>query len=62
VTDDELMLAFRGGRGEAFEELFARYRQPVWAFFRRLETPGRIDERGRLPGSEQCPLACGTYW
>jgi len=35
VTDDELMLAFRDGRGDAFEELFARYRQPVWAFFRR---------------------------
>jgi RNA polymerase sigma-70 factor (ECF subfamily) len=34
-TDDDLMTAFRAGSREAFEELFERYRQPVWAFFRR---------------------------
>jgi RNA polymerase sigma-70 factor (ECF subfamily) len=45
VTDDELMLAFRDGRTDAFEELFARYRQPVWAFFRRrVADPERARE------------------
>jgi len=45
VTDDELMLAFRDGRSDAFEELFARYRQPVWAFFRRrVDDPERARE------------------
>ncbi|HKV99209.1 MAG TPA: sigma-70 family RNA polymerase sigma factor [Vicinamibacterales bacterium] len=35
-TDDEaLFLEFLAGDRPAFDELFARYRQPVWAFFRR---------------------------
>jgi RNA polymerase sigma-70 factor (ECF subfamily) len=34
-TDDELMLAHRAGDARAFEELFDRYREPVWRFFRR---------------------------
>ena len=33
--DEELMAAVRGGSRTAFEQLFQRYRQPVWAFFRR---------------------------
>ena len=45
MTDDELMVAFRDGRAEAFEELFARYRQLVWAFFRRrVDDPERARE------------------
>lgn len=34
-TDEQLMLAFAGGRGEAFHELFCRYKQPLYGFFRR---------------------------
>jgi RNA polymerase sigma-70 factor (ECF subfamily) len=35
TTDEDLMLACREGSGEAFEELFGRYRQPIWGYFRR---------------------------
>lgn len=39
TSDDVLMLQFRAGSRESFEELFARYRDPAHAFFRRrLET------------------------
>ncbi|MEZ5318045.1 MAG: sigma-70 family RNA polymerase sigma factor [Vicinamibacterales bacterium] len=34
-SDQELMLAYRAGDRAAFDELFARYRDPVWRFFRR---------------------------
>jgi RNA polymerase sigma-70 factor (ECF subfamily) len=34
-TDEQLMLAFAGGRSEAFSELFCRYKQPLYGFFRR---------------------------
>jgi RNA polymerase sigma-70 factor, ECF subfamily len=34
-TDDELMLAYRGGEHAAFDALFERYRDPIWRFFRR---------------------------
>jgi RNA polymerase sigma-70 factor (ECF subfamily) len=34
-TDDELMAAVRGGDRDAFAQIFARYREPVWRFFRR---------------------------
>ena len=44
-TDEELMLAFQGGSGEAFAELFQRYRQRIYGFFRRrLEHPSRAEE------------------
>jgi RNA polymerase sigma-70 factor (ECF subfamily) len=33
--DDQLMLAFQRGEREAFAELFQRYREPVYGFFRR---------------------------
>jgi RNA polymerase sigma-70 factor (ECF subfamily) len=33
--DEELMAAVRGGDRGAFEQLFDRYREPVWRFFRR---------------------------
>lgn len=35
VTDEALMLEFQRGSREAFEELFARYREPLFGFFRR---------------------------
>ena len=35
MTDEQLMLDFQGGSKEAFAELFARYRDPVFGFFRR---------------------------
>jgi RNA polymerase sigma-70 factor (ECF subfamily) len=34
-SDEELMLEFSQGRSEAFGELFQRYRQPIYGFFRR---------------------------
>jgi RNA polymerase sigma-70 factor (ECF subfamily) len=34
-TDQELMLAFQRGSVEAFEEIFRRYEQPIWGYFRR---------------------------
>ena len=35
VTDEALMLEFQGGSREALDELFERYRQPLFGFFRR---------------------------
>jgi RNA polymerase sigma-70 factor (ECF subfamily) len=44
-TDEELMLAFQGGSGEAFTELFQRYRDRIYGFFRRrLQHPSRAEE------------------
>jgi RNA polymerase sigma-70 factor (ECF subfamily) len=44
-TDEELMLEFQGGSREAFEELFARYREPIHGFFRRrLASPERAED------------------
>lgn len=34
-SDEELMVAFSRGSQEAFDELFLRYKQPVFGFFRR---------------------------
>jgi RNA polymerase sigma-70 factor (ECF subfamily) len=42
VTDEDLMLRYRDGSPDAFEELFGRYRQAIWAFFRR-----RLADKGR---------------
>jgi RNA polymerase sigma-70 factor (ECF subfamily) len=44
-TDDDLIAAFRAGEREAFDEIFERYRGPIWTFFRR-RTPdsGRAEE------------------
>lgn len=45
TTDEELILAFQSGSGEAFEELFRRYREPIYGFFRRrLQDPARAEE------------------
>jgi RNA polymerase sigma-70 factor (ECF subfamily) len=35
ISDEALMLEFQGGSRRAFEELFARYRGPLYGFFRR---------------------------
>jgi RNA polymerase sigma-70 factor (ECF subfamily) len=34
-SDEQLILAFAGGRNDAFSELFRRYKQPLYGFFRR---------------------------
>lgn len=45
TSDEGLMLAFQGGSREAFEELFARYREPLYGFFRRrLESCARAED------------------
>jgi RNA polymerase sigma-70 factor (ECF subfamily) len=46
VTSDEaLMLEFQKGSRAAFEELFARYRNPLYGFFRRrLASRERADD------------------
>ncbi len=36
LSDRELMVMFKHGRREAFEVLFARYRDHVWSYLRRL--------------------------
>jgi Sigma-70 region 2 len=35
ATDEHLMLAFSLGSSDAFNELFLRYKQPIYGFFRR---------------------------
>jgi len=35
TSDEQLMLAFSKGSSYAFDELFSRYKQPMFAFFRR---------------------------
>jgi RNA polymerase sigma-70 factor (ECF subfamily) len=35
TSDEQLMLAFSKGSSFAFDELFSRYKQPVYGFFRR---------------------------
>jgi RNA polymerase sigma-70 factor (ECF subfamily) len=41
-TDEELMEACKSGDAGAFDELFRRYRQSMWSYFRR-----RVRESGR---------------
>ncbi|HEX4998990.1 MAG TPA: RNA polymerase sigma factor [Terriglobia bacterium] len=44
-SDEQLMLDFQGGSAPAFEELFTRYRQSVYGFFRRrLAHAARAEE------------------
>jgi RNA polymerase sigma-70 factor (ECF subfamily) len=35
ATDEQLMVAFSRGSTDAFDELFSRYKQPIFGFFRR---------------------------
>jgi RNA polymerase sigma-70 factor (ECF subfamily) len=44
-ADEQLMAAFARGSAEAFNELFRRYRQPVFGFFcRRVEDRAQAEE------------------
>jgi len=45
TSDEQLMLEFQRGSAEAFTELFARYREPIYGFFRRrLDNVARAEE------------------
>jgi RNA polymerase sigma-70 factor, ECF subfamily len=46
ISDEALMAEFQGGSQAAFEELFARYRGPLYGFFRRrlLQGDQRADD------------------
>jgi RNA polymerase sigma-70 factor (ECF subfamily) len=45
TSDEDLMLQFQNGSREAFEELFARYRLPLYRFFRRrIPNDARADD------------------
>lgn len=44
-SDEQLMLEFQGGSTQAFEELFSRYRNAIYGFFRRrLNHASRAEE------------------
>lgn len=45
ISDEALMVEFQGGSRAAFEELFARYHEPLYGFFRRrLHRPERAED------------------
>ena len=45
ISDEALMLEFQGGSLAAFEELFARFRKPLYCLFaRRLNNPERAED------------------
>jgi RNA polymerase sigma-70 factor, ECF subfamily len=45
TSDEALMQEFQGGSRAAFEELFARYRKPLYGFFgRRLNNSQRVED------------------
>ncbi len=45
ITDEQLMLACSHGSADAFTELFARYKQPLFGFFRRrVADPAQAEE------------------
>ena len=45
ATDEKLMLAFSRGSTDAFTELFSRYKQPLFGFFRRrVPDPSHAEE------------------
>jgi RNA polymerase sigma-70 factor (ECF subfamily) len=44
-SDEQLMVAFSRGSTEAFSELFSRYKQPLFGFFRRrVADPAQAEE------------------
>src|ERR1700693_1443660 len=52
-SDEQLVLEFQQGSRAALAELFERYRDPVYGFFRRrLANPGRAEEL-----TQECFLA-----
>jgi len=45
ASDEELMIAYVGGSFGAFDELFSRYKQPLFGFFRRrMADPAQAEE------------------
>jgi RNA polymerase sigma-70 factor (ECF subfamily) len=45
ASDEQLMVAFSRGAADAFGELFSRYKQPMFGFFRRrLRDPAQAEE------------------
>jgi RNA polymerase sigma factor (sigma-70 family) len=45
ASDEQLMVAFSRGASDAFSELFSRYKQPMFGFFRRrLRDPAEAEE------------------
>jgi RNA polymerase sigma-70 factor (ECF subfamily) len=45
MNDEQLMVAFSRGSVDAFSELFARYKQPLFGFFcRRVSDPAQAEE------------------
>ncbi|MGC1483209.1 MAG: sigma-70 family RNA polymerase sigma factor [Candidatus Acidiferrum sp.] len=45
ASDEHLMLAFSKGSAESFNELFLRYKQPIYGFFRRRTSdPNHAEE------------------
>lgn len=52
-SDEQLILEFQKGSRDAFREIFERYREPLYGFFRRrLENPARAEEL-----TQECFLA-----
>jgi RNA polymerase sigma-70 factor (ECF subfamily) len=44
-TDEQLMIAFSRGSTDAFSQLFSRYKQPIFGFFRRrVADPAQAEE------------------
>ncbi len=44
-SDEQLILEFQKGSRDAFREIFERYREPLYGFFRRrLDNPARAEE------------------
>src|ERR1700730_10155546 len=44
-SDEQLMVAFSRGSTDAFSELFSRYKQPLFGFFRRrVADPAQAEE------------------
>ncbi len=66
TSDEALMLEFQGGSRAAFEELFARYRKPLYGFFgRRLNNPERAEDLAQETFLAVIPSACsgsGKPW
>jgi RNA polymerase sigma-70 factor (ECF subfamily) len=44
TSDEQLMLAFSKGSSYAFDELFSRYKQPIYGFFRRRVAESTLAE------------------
>lgn len=48
-SDEQLMLEYQQGSVEAFTELFERYREPMYGYFRlRLDDAARPEELARI--------------